>query len=112
MYAIRSYYVRPAIYDDARLFLTRLPIPVYILCNGDRKSIETAVDYAGLNVTGIICSEDAKAYKPNYRIFEYAVDMLKLSPTQVLHIGDSINHDIIRITSYNVCYTKLLRLFE
>ncbi len=99
---IKSESLRPAIYDDARLFLTRLPIPVYILCNGDRKSIETAVDYAGLNVTGIICSEDAKAYKPNYRIFEYAVDMLKLSPTQVLHIGDSINHDIIPAKKYGM----------
>ena len=99
---IRSESLRPIIYEDAKLFLTRLPIPVYILCNGDRKSIETAVDYAGLNITGIICSEDAKAYKPNYRIFEYAVDTLMLNPTQVLHIGDSINHDIIPAKKYGM----------
>jgi len=99
---IRSESLRPTIYDDARLFLTRLPLPCYILCNGDKKSVESAVDYAGLNVSGIICSEDAKAYKPNYRIFEYAVDTLKLNPTQVLHVGDSVNHDILPAKKYGM----------
>lgn len=99
---IRSESIRPAIYDDARLFLTRLPLPCYVLCNGDRNTIETAIEYAGLNVEGIICSEDAKAYKPNYRIFEYAVDKLKLNPTQVLHIGDSVNHDVNPAKKYGM----------
>ncbi len=99
---IRSEGSRPVLYEDARLFLTRLPLPCYILCNGDRKSVESAVEFAGLNVTGIICSEDAKAYKPNYRIFEYAVDTLKLNPSQVLHIGDSVNHDIIPAKKYGM----------
>ncbi|MEX1377556.1 MAG: HAD family hydrolase [Eubacteriales bacterium] len=92
---IRNMSLRPTIYDDARLFLTRLPLPCYVLCNGDRKNIETAVDFAGLNVEGIICSEDAKAYKPNYKIYEYALDAINLGPSQVLHVGDSINHDIV-----------------
>jgi len=99
---IRTESLRPVTYDDARLFLTRLPLPCYVLCNGDRKSIESAVEYAGLNVSGIICSEDAKAYKPNYRIYEYAVDTLKLNPTQVLHVGDSINHDVIPAKKYGM----------
>ena len=85
---------RPESFDDARLFLTRLPLPAYVLCNGDKKAVEAAVDYAGLNVEGIFCSEDAKAYKPNTKVFEYAVDSLGLNPTQVLHIGDSVNHDV------------------
>lgn len=91
---IKTESLRPKIYDDAKLFLTRLPLPVYVLCNGDRKTIETAVEYAGLNVTDIICSEDARAYKPNQKIFDYALSSLNLNPTQVLHVGDSINHDI------------------
>ena len=91
---IRNISLRPILYDDARLFLTRLPLPCYVLCNGDRKNIESAVDYAAINATDIICSEDAKAYKPNDRIYEYALDKIGLSPSQVLHVGDSINHDI------------------
>ena len=99
---ISSESMRPVIYNDARQFLTGIPLPCYVLCNGDRKTIENAVDFAGLNVTGIICSEDAKAYKPNYKIFEYATDTLKLNTAQILHIGDSVNHDIIPAKKYGM----------
>ncbi len=99
---IKTESMRPDAYDDARLFLTRLPLPVYVLCNGDRKTIETAVDYANIHVEGIICSEDAKAYKPNLKIFEYAAEKINMNPTHILHIGDSLNHDIYPAKKYGM----------
>jgi len=95
-------YIRPVAFDDSALFLNRLPLPCYVLCNGDKENIISAMDYAGLKTDGIFCSEDARAYKPNHRIYEYAADALKLHPSQILHIGDSMNHDIIPAKKYGI----------
>lgn len=86
---------RPHVFDDASLFLAKLPLPFVVLCNGDRDDIERGVEYTGLAINKVICSQDAKSYKPNVRIFKYAVKELGLVANEVLHIGDSINSDII-----------------
>lgn len=91
---IKAASLHPRLYDDSLVFLNKLPLQCVILCNGDRQLLERAIEYCNLDIP-LICSEDAKAYKPNTRIFEYALDMLSLHPVQVLHVGDSINHDII-----------------
>lgn len=43
----------------------------------------------------VITAEQAKAYKPSKRIFEYALRKIGISPNKILHIAQSIYHDII-----------------
>ncbi len=91
---IKEASLKPRAFDDARLFLTRLPLPCIIVSNGDRDVVESAVDYLGLNVNDIITSQDARAYKPNYLIYEYVADKLEMYPQQILHVGNSLAHDV------------------
>lgn len=86
---------RPSAYDDARVLLARFPMTYTVICNGDRDDIETALEYSGLGIDDFLCSEDATYYKPDIKIFEAMVEKLNLKPDEILHVGDSIAHDII-----------------
>lgn len=105
---------RPHVFDDASLFLAKLPLEYVVLCNADRDDIERGVEYSGLAINKIICSQDAKSYKPSEEIFRCAVKELGFNSDEVLHIGDSINSDIIPAqnigmkTAYLNRYSKAL----
>lgn len=99
---IKAESLRPRLFDDARLFLTRLPLPCVVVSNGDRAVVESAIDYLGISVDDIVTSEDARAYKPNYRLFEYVADKLKMYPQQILHVGNSIAHDVNPAKDYGM----------
>jgi len=43
----------------------------------------------------IITAEQAKCYKPSQRIFEYAIEKIGYPPERILHIAQSVYHDII-----------------
>jgi len=43
----------------------------------------------------VITAEQAKSYKPSRRIFEYAMQRIGCSPERILHIAQSVYHDII-----------------
>ncbi len=43
----------------------------------------------------IITAEQAKSYKPSQRIFEYAIEKIGHPPERILHIAQSVYHDII-----------------
>lgn len=40
-------------------------------------------------------AEQAKSYKPSQRIFEYAIEKIGHPPERILHIAQSVYHDII-----------------
>ena len=100
MYAIRSYYVpnnQLAIIfgpEDSGLTNDELKYCRYI------SSIPTA-DFSSLNLAQAIAIH---CYELYYQIV-YAPHAFEPKP----HIATS--HELDRITSYNVCYTKLLRTF-
>lgn len=52
------------------------------------KSLEVPFD-------GIITAQQARAYKPDRRIFEHAFEKLALPPERILHVAQSIYHDIV-----------------
>ncbi|MCX7879586.1 MAG: HAD-IA family hydrolase [Ignavibacteria bacterium] len=43
----------------------------------------------------IVTAEDVTSYKPNLKNFTHALNFMQVQPTQVLHIAQSIYHDII-----------------
>lgn len=43
----------------------------------------------------IITAEQVKSYKPSRRIFKYAIEKIGFPPSRILHIAQSIYHDII-----------------
>ena len=42
----------------------------------------------------VITAQQVKSYKPNLRNFEFALEKIRLSPDKVLHVAQSLYHDI------------------
>ncbi len=47
----------------------------------------------------VITAEQVKSYKPSLKNFRYAIEKIGVSPDQILHIAQSIYHDIIPANS-------------
>ena len=43
----------------------------------------------------VITAEQARCYKPGRRIFELALERIDVAPSEILHVGQSIYHDVI-----------------
>ncbi len=43
----------------------------------------------------VVTAQQAQAYKPSPKLFELALRRLKVSPDRVLHVGQSIYHDVL-----------------
>ena len=89
-----EHWMKPPIFEESKEFFSKSPIPVYIVSNIDTSDIMCAIEYHGLNPTGVFTSEDARAYKPRRELFELALSETGLKPDEVIHIGDSISSDV------------------
>lgn len=89
-----EYWGKPPIFPEAKEFLEKCPVPVYIVSNIDRVDIYKAIEYHGLKPAGIFTSEDARSYKPRKELFEYALRETGLNVEDVVHIGDSLSSDV------------------
>ena len=90
-----DYWIRPDLFKDTLPFLAQNILPVCIVSNIDRNDILQAIHYHGMTFENIVTSEDARSYKPRQEIFRMALERMKMSPQQVLHIGDSLSSDIL-----------------
>ncbi|MDI6889748.1 MAG: HAD hydrolase-like protein [Thermodesulfovibrionales bacterium] len=43
----------------------------------------------------VITAERVRSYKPSLSNFEFALEMMRVSPRKILHIAQSIYHDVI-----------------
>lgn len=82
------------LYDDARLFMEKVCLPVYFVTNSDDSYVSASLAKHGLHPAGVITSEQAKYSKPREEIFLYALEKAGLNPEDVLHIGDSLESDV------------------
>jgi 2-haloalkanoic acid dehalogenase type II len=89
-----SHWQKPEIFDDSIKFLRIIDIPVYILSNIDTDDVLKAIEFHGLEVNGVITSEDVRAYKPRSDMFNEALRRYELDRAEVLHVGDSLTSDI------------------
>ena len=87
-------WVHAPLFDDVKPFFERMKLPVYILSNDDLCYLEESVRLKGIEPSGIISSEMARACKPNSAIFEKAMEIAGVKAEEVVHIGDSITSDV------------------
>ena len=85
---------RPDAFSDTRQFMSRLPLPLCVVANSDRDSLELALHYTQLEVQAAVTSEDARSYKPDPGIFKYALEVMEVQPAEALFVGDSIYYDM------------------
>jgi 2-haloacid dehalogenase len=66
-----------------------------ILSNVDDDLFAGTRPQLGVDFDEVITAQQAQAYKPSLKIFELALSRIKAPAHRVLHVGQSIYHDII-----------------
>ena len=70
-------------------------IPLVILSNAMDSQIMANVALLQAPFHKVFTAEQAQAYKPRLRAFEYMFDMLGCDPKDVLHVSSSLRYDLI-----------------
>ena len=70
-----------------------------ILSNIDDDLIKKSVDLLEVDFDWVITAEQVKSYKPSLNNFERAIEMIGIPQEQILHIAQSIFHDIVPANS-------------
>jgi len=69
--------------------------PLVILSNASNNQILHNVENLGAPFHAVYTAEQAQAYKPRFRAFEYMLDQLKCDPKDILHVSSSLRYDLI-----------------
>jgi len=70
-------------------------IPLVVLSNAMNSQIMSNVEKLGAPFHAVYTAEQAQAYKPRFRAFEYMFDMLGCGPEDVLHCSSSFRYDLM-----------------
>jgi 2-haloacid dehalogenase len=70
--------------------------PLAVISNSQHNIIEHAIAKLGKPFAYVVTAEDARAYKPAARPFEFALDKAGVSPADTLHIAQSQMVDLPR----------------
>ncbi len=99
--------------EDARMVYERVPgwgphadvpaglakvakeIPLVILSNAMNSQIMSNVGKLGAPFHAVYTAEQAQAYKPRMKAFEYMFDMLGCGPQDILHCSSSFRYDLM-----------------
>ena len=66
-----------------------------IISNIDDDLFAITQHYLGVEFHSITTAEQARCYKPGRRIFEMALQRARVTPNRILHVGQSIHHDVL-----------------
>jgi 2-haloacid dehalogenase len=66
-----------------------------IISNIDNDLFEQTRKHLDVEFAAVITAEQARSYKPSLHNFELALNKLEVRPEQLLHVGQSIYHDVI-----------------
>src|SRR3989442_3710708 len=69
-------------------------VPRAVVSNADHEFLLDILERNGLRFDAVITSESAQTYKPRPRIFEAALESLRVGPRDVIHVGDSLMADV------------------
>jgi 2-haloacid dehalogenase len=64
-----------------------------ILSNAMDAQIQASVDKLGAPFHRVYTAQQAQAYKPRLRAFEYMIDQLGCNPEDILHVSSSVRYD-------------------
>lgn len=70
-------------------------IPLVVLSNAMNSQIHSNVEKLGAPFHAVYTAEQAQAYKPRLRAFEYMLDELGCSPDDILHVSASFRYDLM-----------------
>ncbi|TCM93333.1 2-haloacid dehalogenase/putative hydrolase of the HAD superfamily [Paenibacillus sp. BK033] len=108
-----EHWMKPELYEDTLPFLSTFrDLPIYILSNIDTADIEAAAAFHGIKVTGIVTSEDVRAYKPRPELFLEGMKRCGLKPSEIVHIGDSYSSDVVGASKLGIQTIWLNRLHK
>ncbi len=69
--------------------------PLVILSNAMNDQIHANVEKLGAPLHAVYTAQQAQAYKPRLRAFEYMFDQLGCAPEDVLHVSASLRYDLM-----------------
>lgn len=70
-------------------------IPLVALTNSMNNQIPHNIARLGAPIAHVFTAEDAQAYKPQMRPFEYMLDQLGCGPDEILHVSSSFRYDLM-----------------
>ena len=73
-----------------------------IISNIDDDLFAITRPYLGVEFHSTTTAEQARCYKPGKRIFEMALQKAKVPPNRILHVGQSIHHDVLPAQSFGL----------
>ncbi len=105
---LQRYWRNPPLHGEAKHALATLGVPVCCISNVDEADLQSAIAVHGLEFEGVVSSERARSYKPDARIFQYAMGLMGVGPDRCVHVGDSLHSDIGGAQALGI-YTVWLR---
>lgn len=84
-------------FPDSKAALEKLQTryKLAIISNTDDDFFAASARHLGIRFDQVITAEQAKAYKPSAMPFRMALERLGLSREEVLHVGQSVYHDVL-----------------
>jgi 2-haloacid dehalogenase len=76
--------------------------PLVILTNHSDDLAHQNVEKLGVEFYRVFTAEQAQAYKPRLRAFEYMIDQLDAKPSELLHVSAHIWYDVIPATAMGI----------
>ena len=70
-------------------------VPLVILSNAADDQIPANVARLGAPFARVLTAEQAQAYKPRLRAFEYMLDTLGVGPEDIVHVSSSLRYDLM-----------------
>jgi 2-haloacid dehalogenase len=97
--AIPAFQPFPEVPEALRRLKERYDIA--IISNSEDELIEHSVHNIGVEFDYVITAEQARAYKPLPQIFDYALAVLNRDPSQVIHVAQGWEYDIMPTHRYH-----------
>jgi 2-haloacid dehalogenase len=66
-----------------------------ILSNIDDRLFEDTAEHLAVPFDWVVTAQQAGAYKPSFQIFEYAFERFEIPRERILHVAQSVYHDIV-----------------
>ncbi|SDO69322.1 2-haloacid dehalogenase [Rhodoferax sp. OV413] len=84
-------------HEDVAAGLSKIAheIPLVIISNAADAQIQKNVAMLGAPFHRVYTAEQAQAYKPRLRAFEFMLDSLGCNPEDVLHVSSSLRYDLM-----------------
>ena len=73
-----------------------------VISNIDDDLFAETRKHLGIEFDGVITAEQARSYKPSVNNFQMALRKLTLTPDRLLHVGQSIYHDVVPAQSLGI----------